>query len=1487
MPCPLPALSFSLFARPRDRQPRRITVYRSVLLAVTFFVGAASCIEPLSAQANNLPYGFVYTGGSSPSTAINEYSIDGTTGALAASGSSPFSAGGNVLDLAPHPSGNFLYALIAAASGNQIAVLSVDSQTGGLTPVPGSPYDAGPLSNEGGPAPPMLAVTPNGKFLYVGNHGNRQLHGLAVDSTTGALTPISQAPVVGDVLAMSPGGSYLYAYTNLGQTIVYSIDSTSGALTQVQSTANCLGPRPAIDPTGRFYYTGAAGIVACQIAPSTGMLSPVSESPFAANYGVGNLAIHPSAAFVYAVGEGYVGNVGTYYVHGYVVDASTGALTAMQQSPYAVVADYLEGIAAEPRGKYLYVTDANEGVIAYTTDSTTGEVSLVSNSATGPGAASIAVVEPGASSSPVPVSLSISPSSATIVTTTLGNQVQFTLLATFSDGSTGFLTDSASWSSSNPSIGTVAYGLVTAKAYGSILITASFGALSASAPVEIQSSALETISLSPSAFTSHAGTGVPFRATGTYQDGTTTDLTSLVSWQSSDPAVASIDKTGFALAATQGTTTITASSEGISGSANLNVVAAASPSGQFGHFVYSGGLGFGTWTGASKLINGYSISGGTGDLTPVALSPFAAGGSVEALAAHPSGNFLYATILGSGATSVAGFSVDAESGGLSPVPGLSQVGDGSILVVAPNGKFLYVGGSNGTIECLSINAATGALTPISQSSVRGSVFAINPAGTYLYGSDSDTFAYSIDPSTGALTQVQMVTGLVCSHIAIDSSGMNFYCLSQGIQAWQIDATSGKLTGVTGSPFASSKAFQGLAIDPSGSFLYSVVGETSSGRPIYGFAIDANTGALTAMQGSPFAIPTTPLTEYTYTYGVTVEQLGRYVYAVELNSGVASYAVNPTTGELTLVASSSSGPGAYNIASVGSSELWAPQLQWLTPQPITYGTQLSAGQLDATANVPGSFSYSPVAGTVLQAGTQTLSATFTPSDTTDYTTATASVTITVNPVSLVTLSPTSLAFGSATLGTASASQSVTLTNTGDAALSISGISVAGLDPSSFVFTNNCGTSLAAGASCSIQGHFAPVAGGALTAAVTITDNAGNSPQKIGLSGTGLAPEVLLTPSTLPSFGPTIVGQTSGSGLMTLMNTGAGTLNFSSVAITGVNANQFKLSNSCGTSVPSEASCTFTVTFAPTVGGSAIAELTFADNAIGSPQQIVLSGTGVAPVLAALTSPAPGSTLTGSTVTFAWTVGTGVTQYDLHVGTTGAGSSNIFGGAVTGQSKSVTGIPTTGGTLNVRLYSLINGAWQYVDYTFTEESPAAPASMSSPTPSSTLTGSSATFSWTAGSQVKQYDLHVGTTGVGSSNIFAGTVTGQSMSVTGIPTSGGTLYVRLYSLIADTWQYSDYTYTEFNPPAPAAMTSPIPGATLTGSTVTFTWTAGSQVKQYDLHVGTTGAGSSNIFGGVITGQSTTVTGIPTTGGTLNVRLYSLIADTWQYTDYTYTEQ
>ena len=96
----------------------------------------------------------------------------------------------------------------------------------------------------------------------------------------------------------------------------------------------------------------------------------------------------------------------------------------------------------------------------------------------------------------------------------------------------------------------------------------------------------------------------------------------------------------------------------------------------------------------------------------------------------------------------------------------------------------------------------------------------------------------------------------------------------------------------------------------------------------------------------------------------------------------------------------------------------PTVTWATPAAITYGTALSGTQLDATASVPGSFVYSPTSGTVLTAGAQSLSVTFTPTDTTDYNTATASVTLTVNKLTpLITwATPSAITYGTALSGT---------------------------------------------------------------------------------------------------------------------------------------------------------------------------------------------------------------------------------------------------------------------------------------------------------------------------------------------------------------------------------------------------------------------------------------------------------------------------------------
>src|SRR5208337_103076 len=129
--------------------------------------------------------------------------------------------------------------------------------------------------------------------------------------------------------------------------------------------------------------------------------------------------------------------------------------------------------------------------------------------------------------------------------------------------------------------------------------------------------------------------------------------------------------------------------------------------------------------------------------------------------------------------------------------------------------------------------------------------------------------------------------------------------------------------------------------------------------------------------------------------------------------------------------------------------------------------------------------------------------------------------------------------------------------------------------------------------------------------------------------------------------------------------------------------------------------------------------------------------------------------------------------------------------------VSGLPTGGMKIYARLNSLINGAWQYIDYTYTGYGAPSPATLLTPAPSPTppytqFVGSSQSFTWSAGSGVTAYDLWVGTTGVGSHNLYyPPQTTSLQATVAGLPTNGATIYVRLNSLINGAWQSIDYTY------------------------------------------------------------------------------------------------
>ena len=247
-------------------------------------------------------------------------------------------------------------------------------------------------------------------------------------------------------------------------------------------------------------------------------------------------------------------------------------------------------------------------------------------------------------------------------------------------------------------------------------------------------------------------------------------------------------------------------------------------------------------------------------------------------------------------------------------------------------------------------------------------------------------------------------------------------------------------------------------------------------------------------------------------------------------------------------------------------------------------------------------------------------------------------------STVSLSPSYLTFPDTQVGSTSATQTITLTNTSGASLNITGIN----SPSGFIVpSQNCVGTLAGGASCQMNVAFQPTTSGVVTGSLQVTDNASSSPQSVALGGNGIAPPpaVSLSPSSL-TFPDTQVGSTSAPQTITLANTGGSSLNISSFSY----PNAFSVNTNCSGPLGAGASCQITVAFKPTANGPVSGVLQITDNASGSPQSAVLSGTGIAPAAVSL-SP--------SSLSFSAPLGTSSASQAITVTNSGGAALGISG------------------------------------------------------------------------------------------------------------------------------------------------------------------------------------------------------------------------------------
>jgi hypothetical protein len=405
------------------------------------------------------------------------------------------------------------------------------------------------------------------------------------------------------------------------------------------------------------------------------------------------------------------------------------------------------------------------------------------------------------------------------------------------------------------------------------------------------------------------------------------------------------------------------------------------------------------------------------------------------------------------------------------------------------------------------------------------------------------------------------------------------------------------------------------------FTSQTVGTTSASKAVTVTNTSTTSTSLSVAATGDFAIASTSTCGATLAGGASCT----------VNLTFTPTAAGTRTGTLSVTDAASNSPQTVSLKGTGANPVVKVTV---TPTSETFASQVigttSAAKVVTVKNtgtptttlslgITGDFAITPIStcGTTLAGGAScAIDVTFTPTQT-GTRTGTLSVTdqasnspqkvsltgTGANPAATVTVTPTSLTFASQTVGVTSAAKPVTVKNTSTISTTITPATTGDFAIAS---TSTCGTSLAGGASCTVNVTFTPEQSGALTGTLTITDSAANSPQKVALKGTGAAAvaKITVTPASL-SFPSTAVGATSAAKNVTVKNTGTASTSLS-FGITGDFA--IAPNGTCGSSLAAGANCTVSVTFTPTQTGTRTGSLTVTDQAANSPQSVSLTGTG---------------------------------------------------------------------------------------------------------------------------------------------------------------------------------------------------------------------------------------------------------------------------------------
>jgi CSLREA domain-containing protein len=704
----------------------------------------------------------------------------------------------------------------------------------------------------------------------------------------------------------------------------------------------------------------------------------------------------------------------------------------------------------------------------------------------------------------------------------------------------------------------------------------------------------------------------------------------------------------------------------------------------------SSGVASAPFTANSAAGGPYTVTAASSGLTTVNFSLTNNAGAASSMTANAGTTPQTATVLTSFANPLSVTVKDASS---NPVSGVSVTFTGPAS--GASGTF---SNSTATIT-VATNSSGVASAPITANSIAGGPYNVSASSSGL-----TTVNFSLTNTAGAAASMTANAGTTPQSAIINTAFANALAVTVK------DASSNPVSGV-------NVTFTGPASGASGTFSNSsntiVVATNASGVASAPFTANSTPGgpytataSASGLTTVSFSLTNTPLAlsvtcsatnagtvNVPFSSGPETVTGGVTPYTFYVGSGAIpnGLGLNSSTGAITGTPATS---GAFTIDVKDSTNtvaatgcpftITAPALviSWSTPAAITYGTSLSTTQLDASANEPGTFVYDPAAGTVLKAGLQTLSATFTPTDTKDYNVTVVHVTLQVNKatpvlawspasiqigsklgaaqldatanvpgkfvytppsgtevstpveilkvvftpsdtndyttadmsvsleVTTISVSPSSINFGTVYLDSVT-TKDVTVTNLGPESATVSDPLISILtqgDSREFVVFNLCPKTLAAHKSCTMEVQY--VAGpfyDEQSATLSVKDSSPGSPQKVSLTALTIDPQAKLSATSL-SFGAQKENTSSTAKPVTITNTGATPLTIDNVGVTGSDPLDFIVANHCPKSLAAGLNCSIDVTFKPKAKGSRSAKLVITDNAQNSPQGVSLSGTG---------------------------------------------------------------------------------------------------------------------------------------------------------------------------------------------------------------------------------------------------------------------------------------